>query len=178
MIQATAEDVDTADRITSRLERQEIVATLFGLRCAKNLSQGDVASHMKCSQSRISKMERSFDEDLRFGDVAAYLDALGMDLRVSITKKSHTALDEVKFHAYSIKRIMDELVAMAADNEQKASTLTFIKNAAWNLGNLLRQSASLLALPQHPHQGPRISVETDDDCQPDNESCNQCGCTP
>lgn len=53
-------------------------------RVRAGLTQGQVAEKMKCTQSRISKLEASLDADLSLGEVREYAAAVGLSLSVAI----------------------------------------------------------------------------------------------
>jgi transcriptional regulator with XRE-family HTH domain len=65
-----------------------IVRQLTVLRCTKGLSQVEIAQKIGCSQDRISKFEASSDKDIRFGDLADYVIALGRGLRIIVTPEA------------------------------------------------------------------------------------------
>jgi transcriptional regulator with XRE-family HTH domain len=175
MVHDVSDDSTFADDMDRRLMQREIVKHLVALRSMKELSQGDIAKHLNCTQSRISKLESGTDDELSIGDLARYLDALGLSMRLVVTKKHCTAADEVKHHAFSIKRIMDELANLAVDDAPAArSVLNFMGEAAWNITRLLRESAGILNLPES--RCPRIAVDVEEGPGvADDEFCEHCG---
>lgn len=161
MIRDTADDKGFADELDALLAQRAIVKQLFALRSARGVSQAELASKMECSQSRISKLESGSDADLRLGDFAAYLDALDLDVRLVVQRKNHTLADQVKYHAFNIKRIVDRMATLAGDDAPiAAGVFNFIRNAAANLEHFLRDSANKLKLPMQAT--PRISIEVEE----------------
>lgn len=53
-----------------------IVMTLVSIREAKGYSQKEVATRMKVSQSKLSKLESGNDDKLRLGELRGYLNAV------------------------------------------------------------------------------------------------------
>jgi transcriptional regulator with XRE-family HTH domain len=49
-------------------------------RVAAGLTQSQLAARLKCSQSRISKLEDSRDVDLTLGDIQDYAGVVGLKL--------------------------------------------------------------------------------------------------
>ena len=88
------------------------------MRAAKGLSQKDIADKMDCSQSRISKLESSNDDDIKIGDLHAYLNAIGLDIHGIIAPLNWTAVSQIKFYAMQIKSCLKKLCDLARDDEQ------------------------------------------------------------
>ena len=65
--------------IKTRLIDQLILA-----RVAAGLTQAQMAAKLRCSQSRISKIEDSQDADLSLGDIQAYARIVGLKLRLDL----------------------------------------------------------------------------------------------
>jgi len=65
--------------IKTRLIDQLILA-----RVAAGLTQSQMAAKLRCSQSRISKIEDSEDADLSLGDIQAYARIVGLKLRLDL----------------------------------------------------------------------------------------------
>lgn len=161
MVRETSSE-EYADAFEAKLRRTQFVTWLSVQRNVKGFSQADVAKAIKCSQSKISKIEASEDAELSLGDVTSYLDALGYKLKMVVVPKEATLVDEVKYHAFSIKRIMDQLVNLAQGDATLArGVLQFIGEAALNIMRLLQRSVSQINVPQ-PSTAP-ITVESTED---------------
>ena len=65
--------------IKTRLIDQLILA-----RVAAGLTQAQMAAKLRCSQSRISKIEDSQDADLSLGDIHAYARIVGLKLQLDL----------------------------------------------------------------------------------------------
>ena len=65
--------------IKTRLIDQLIIA-----RVAAGLTQSQMAAKLRCSQSRISKIEDSQDADLSLGDIQAYARIVGLKLQLDL----------------------------------------------------------------------------------------------
>jgi DNA-binding Xre family transcriptional regulator len=87
MVRGTT-DKAFADQFDQHLSGRMIVRQLTVLRCTKGLSQVEIAQKIGCSQDRISKFEASSDKDIRFGDLADYVIALGRGLRIIVTPEA------------------------------------------------------------------------------------------
>jgi len=62
-----------------RLKHTEVVDQLVLARLRAGLSQTDLAARMKCTQSRISKIEDSLDVQLSLKDIYEYAAAVGVE---------------------------------------------------------------------------------------------------
>lgn len=64
----------------------KLIETLIAQRKRCGISQEQVAERMRCTQSRLSKLEHNFDWRLR--DLLAYADALGCKIDIKILPRS------------------------------------------------------------------------------------------
>jgi transcriptional regulator with XRE-family HTH domain len=152
-------DAPFADAFEARLHRRRIVKDLMVLRAGRGLSQGDIASKMGCSQSRISKLESSTDFDLTLGDLARYAGAVGFRVGVVLEPRDTTVVERVKNLAFQIKHELDRLAGLAAGDQKIARGVAgFFNEAFFNLVRILQGSAE--KLPCDPEDGePLISFE-------------------
>ncbi len=159
MVHAVAGNAAFADALDKQIAERQIIKLLISLRALADKSQGDVAKTMACSQSRISKLESAKDGDLRLEDFHAYLTALGYDMKIVIAKREQTAFDEVKYHALSIKRLLDHFAQLAGDDETMAhGVLKAIGETWYNVAKMLEDSARKLKVRPKP-AGAAIAVE-------------------
>jgi ribosome-binding protein aMBF1 (putative translation factor) len=68
-------------RMNQRLKHTEVVDQLVLARLRAGLSQTDLAARMKCTQSRISKIEDSLDAQLSLKDIYEYAGAVGVECK-------------------------------------------------------------------------------------------------
>ena len=88
----------------------------MALRATRGMSQTEVAGRMKCSQSRISKLENGVDDDLRIGDMRDYLHALDHDMSIFVCPMQWKSFQQIKFHAFEIRRCLGQLVDLIGDD--------------------------------------------------------------
>ncbi len=165
MVQQTA-GPEFAEPFHRHLEERQLVTRFVALRGAKGLAQSDVAQRMNCSQSRVSKLERAKDEELRLGDIVAYAKALDLRLGVILSDKQPTMVDQVKHHTFAIKRLLDRLVDLVKDDTTMAKgAAQFCGETFLNLARMVQAAASKLP-PQPEVNEPfiRIEMETNDSC--------------
>jgi transcriptional regulator with XRE-family HTH domain len=160
LVRDVSEDKGFARDVETRIEKRQIIKQLMARRAAAGLSQADIAAAMKCTQSRVSKLENSIDSDLSMSDLAEYADALGLHLRVGVVAKDRSVVDEVKHHAFCIKRLMENLAELAQgdDIEIMRGVANFHGEAFFNLVRILQRSAA--KLPVHPETGaPFVEID-------------------
>jgi transcriptional regulator with XRE-family HTH domain len=149
LVRDLSEDQAATAALEQRLAQRQIVKQLMALRAVAGMSQKDIANKLNCTQSRISKLESGTDADLRFADFFGYAAALGLEAHIVVSKKGRTTVDEVKYHAFAIKRQLDHLAHLAMGDETIAAGVTrFFGEAAFNLINMLNDAAT--KLPQQP----------------------------
>ncbi len=144
MTRDVVDDPAFADDLGKHIAERQLVRRLFALRCARGLSQQDVAVKMGCSQGRVSKLEASRDEDLSLRDIRSYAKALGLTTILGLEGGS-TAVARVKFHHACIKRDLDALTKLAmTDAEIAEGVARFFDEAAFNFLRLLENATKTL----------------------------------
>jgi transcriptional regulator with XRE-family HTH domain len=134
-----------ASEVEDHLAKRILVHKLAALRAARGLSQQDVASRMGCSQGQVSKMEASEDLDLNFGAAVKFAQAIGVRLELTLMTAEATPVDQVKHHAFRIKRLADYLAALAVTDRTIADGVArFFDETAFNLLHILQESAKQL----------------------------------
>lgn len=171
MVRDLSEDGAFAEGVERRIAERHIINYLMALRSALAVSQKDIAAKMACTQSRISKLENGTDDDLRLGDFQQYAQALGMDLMIVLAKKGRTIVDDIKFHALSMKRLLDRLTKLAEKDKSIAQGVEcFIAGEAYyNINKMLLEAAERARKsarnipPQNAKSHPCIQIEVQDD---------------
>lgn len=106
------------DEIAARIASRQIIKRLMALRATRGMSQKEVADRMKCSQSRISKLENGVDGDIKIGDMRDYLHALDHDMSLFVCPKQWKSFQQIKFHAFGIRRCLGQLVDLIRDDPE------------------------------------------------------------
>lgn len=162
MLSDLSGDESLGESVAESLRDSFIVNTLFGLRAARNITQHDIAKHLKCSQSKISKIENGTDDELKLGELEAYAEALSRDVDIVLKPKDMSLTDEVKFHAFRMKRCLDQLAKLPGNDHKIADGIAgFLGEAFFNLVNMLNDSASLLP-NRSDDDGPFIRITIED----------------
>ena len=145
LVRNLSEDRSFADEFERHVLQRRIVKDLFALRTTRRLSQKDIAEKLRCTQSRISKLESGYDRDLRLGDLSEYLDALELNMHIVVAPKNDTAVNLVKHHAFCIKEIMEHLTNLAQSDEKIAKGVAdFHGETFFNLVKMLSDSTKRL----------------------------------
>jgi transcriptional regulator with XRE-family HTH domain len=149
----------------TRLSNRQLVKSLAVIRARAGLSQKELAAKMGCSQSKISKLESGIDADLKFGDVAAYLQATDHEAKIFLVPGGGTLVDEVRMHAFRIKHLLDRMVELAGtDNAITKGVATFIEEAARNLARFTKMVGDALPkLPAEPNRPVQVETPGPDD---------------
>ncbi len=73
-----------ADAVRQLSTKTRLIDQLILVRVAAGLTQAQMAAKLRCSQSRISKIEDSQDADLSLGDIHAYARIVGLKLQLDL----------------------------------------------------------------------------------------------
>lgn len=145
MVRATSDDKSFADEFEQRMARRRIINLLISLRGARGLTQKDIAARLNCTQSRVSKIENSIDEEIGFGDLREYASALGLTTQIVFMSRKAKTVDRVKFHAMQIKSLVERLAGLAQKDPAIAKGVSdFFGEAAFNLLRILQEAAEKL----------------------------------
>jgi transcriptional regulator with XRE-family HTH domain len=158
------DDPALAEEVEAELSARQVVRALFAMRSARGVSQADIASQLKCSQSRVSKIENGVDAELSLGELEAYSRALGCDLVLTFQKRHSTAVDRVRQHAFAIKRELDELAKLAGDDSAlRQGVASFFGEAFFNIVRMISESATSIPTAKDDSPHACISVEPNED---------------
>src|SRR3989304_3200241 len=138
MVRACSDDQEFVDGFERHSADRRLAGSLFAVRAAKGLSQKDIAERLWGTQSRISKLENSDDSSFRLGDLAAYVKALGLHFRLVLSKRDETIVEQVKYHAICIKKLLDQLARLAQDDKRIAGGVSaFFGESFFNMIRML-----------------------------------------
>jgi predicted XRE-type DNA-binding protein len=73
-----------ADAVRQLSAKTKLIDQLILARVAAGLTQSQMAAKLRCSQSRISKIEDSQDADLSLGDIQAFARVVGLKLQLEL----------------------------------------------------------------------------------------------
>lgn len=149
MIEETATDQDFKEKILKELDNIRLSKFLIVLRCKNNLTQKQIAEKIGCTQSRVSKIESSYDADLSVADLIDYAKALNLKLEVGYRKPSAKIVDLIKYHANKISEYLNQLVEIAENKEDEVieeGVVKFLKEAYLNLNLMVLEPFSKIQL--------------------------------
>jgi transcriptional regulator with XRE-family HTH domain len=175
-------DKDFIRDFNKHINDRQIIKFLMAMRAASGKSQSDIAQTANCSQSRISKLEKSIDDDLRLGDLHCYANALKFNLELFFIPQTATIADKVKYHACFIRQLLKELTSLAITDEKIALGIAgFFGEALFNFIKILQESAKELPLSENNKPyiqilGPNIfqKIEGEELDTNAEESCDAC----
>ncbi len=84
---------DFADSFDEHLAQRRIIKRLTARRAARGLTQQDVAKKLNCTQSRVSKLESSRDDELSIAEIQCYAAVVGLDLTIGFKEQQPAAIE-------------------------------------------------------------------------------------
>ena len=87
-------DEDFADAFAERSEETKLGRALFVLRNSSGMTQRELGERIGWTQSLVSYFERKATKHYRLGELKAYLDALGLDLHVTLSVSAKETLPQ------------------------------------------------------------------------------------
>ncbi len=149
-----------AETVKQRIAQRRIVSTLQAMRVARNIPQSRIAEALQCTQSRVSKIENCDDAELTLKELEAYARVFDCDLNLLFSSRKMTAVDRVQYHAFAIKRELEQMADCAQGDHQIARGVAdFYREAFINFIKMIQEAAS--QLPNQPENGkPYIHIST------------------
>lgn len=145
MLADLAPDQDIQKEYAEHSAARAVISHLMALRAIKGMTQQDIADHMRCTQGRVSKLENSFDADLRLGDVDDYAAALGCAVGITITPKRQNCMDRIKYHAFQIADELEHMTTLAETDDAMVEGVAHAHlETLVNMVRLVAESASTL----------------------------------
>lgn len=145
MIKDLSSDSAFKDTASKEINDKKVGKFLFYLRCKHNLTQKQIAEKMDCTQSRISKIESSYDKDLSVNDLLDYAKVLNLQLEIGYRNRSAKIADLIKYHAFKIKEYLSQLASLAKDDEAlQVGVARFHLEAFANISVMISNSYSKL----------------------------------
>ncbi|MDD5044060.1 MAG: helix-turn-helix domain-containing protein [Candidatus Omnitrophica bacterium] len=130
MVRSISKEDSYKELADKQIKGKSLAKFLFYLRCRHGLSQKELANKVGCSQSRVSKIEHSFDKDLTIQDLLDYGKVLNLQLEIGYRHPSVKIIDLIKYHAFKIRSYLNQLNGLAKDDE---ALLQGIKNTYFEI---------------------------------------------
>jgi transcriptional regulator with XRE-family HTH domain len=138
MIKGLSEDDKFKENALNEIENKTIAKFLFTLRCKHNLTQKQLADKIGCTQSRISKIEGAYNNEITIKDLSDYGEALNLQLEIGYRNKDMKIVDLIKYHAFKIKGYLEKLVDITGEDETLAKgVLGFHFETLWNVAGFI-----------------------------------------
>lgn len=108
-----ANDPQVEKEVEKEIRRNTVVSHLLALRVKKGMTQEDIAAAMRCTPSKISRLEASSDVNLKWTDIVGYTRALKLNIQLSIDDPEMPAAQNIKRCVFRIRRDLDKLTELA-----------------------------------------------------------------
>ena len=151
LVEATASP-EFARAFEEHVAARQIVQKLQLMRVHHGLSQADMAERLGCTQSRISKLESGTDAALSISDILGYASATGYSIQLVFLKEETKMVDEVKYHFFETKELMERLSKLANVDEDVAKGIaSFFGEACLNFVTMLLEKVKALPKEAREH---------------------------
>lgn len=168
LLEATG-DKKAAKAASEQVRNRRLSRTLFAMRMDKNLTQGDLAKKLKVSQSKISKIEHSNDDEISIKDLSNYCGGLGFSFELSFFEKGISKTEKIKFHYFRLRQLLEELRQLAqGDKDIEKGVENFTREAFVNISTGLLEclkkiskSPKTIENEQMQVSGPYLSKDID-----------------
>lgn len=148
-------NAEVREDVHNELQARRIVRRLVSLRTCAGLSQTQVAEKIGCSQGKVSKLERSQDDNISLGELRKYAEAVNCKLHIGIAHKELKPVDQVKVLAFAIHRRMKDMAQLAhVDQDIGRAVATFFGEVFYNMSRLITDAAG--GLPRQDDGTPMI----------------------
>lgn len=147
---ALAGDESIKERIQEGVGKSRLVDGLVRMRLQKGVSQKKLAERMKCTPSKISRLESGTDDNLKFGEARDYVSSLNIGMSVLFENQDVPAAELIKQHVFAIHEKLEVLVKIAeevdGDEEIVSKIQIFYGEVLFNFLKRFQDSHSKLGL--------------------------------
>jgi transcriptional regulator with XRE-family HTH domain len=102
------------------LHARRLSRMLTVLRVQKEWTQTQAAKKLGWTQGRVSKLEKKEDRKVAVGDLLDYAEELDMQIAITFLPKKTKIVDQVKYHAGEMYKLLQRLVKLSKDDEVMA----------------------------------------------------------
>ena len=137
-------DPSAKERVEKLIANRKLIKQLTLQRLLREKTQTEVAKHMGCRTSKISRMEAGSDLDLKLGDILGYLSALDMGCSMILTDPTSPASDRIRQIVFRIDELLQELIDLAVPHDDKIDNeiYRFYHKTLFNLQRLTDNKTS------------------------------------
>lgn len=111
LVKGLSKDNGFRDEVLKEFNDTSLSKCLMALRCKSKLTQEKMAAKVGCTQSKISKIEHSLNENITVEDMTLYAKACKLQLEIGFRDSSTKLADLIKYHAMKTKEYLDILTA-------------------------------------------------------------------
>ena len=157
LVKDVSKSKKVSEGVAEEIGNRSLSKFLFFLRCEYKLTQAMLAKKMNCTQSRISKIESSYNSDLSVKDLLDYGEALDMQLDLGYRQKNAKITDMIKYHVIRTKEYLLMLTDMVkGDKSMNDGVLNFMKECLYNFMDGVAKSLQKLEVKKNiaKPQGP------------------------
>ena len=143
-------DETIKERLEEQFARRSLAKMLFQIRCARGVTQQELAKEMGVTQGKISKLEHSDLETIKISDIAAYTEGLGIHYSIVFhTSSLAEPADRVKMFAHLLKQEFDAIAELAGDDSALVdATADFIGDQLVTIARAMSDTISKLPDPK------------------------------
>jgi len=109
------DDPSIVEGMRKHHEATLLVWVLTSMRNANGLNQKQLAEKMGISTSKISRFEDTADDNLKFGDIRAYVKALGMNMSILFDSTTLPAAQRIKQHIFAVHALLEKLCEISKE---------------------------------------------------------------
>ena len=147
MVHDISPEASFSTALSKEIDEKRIAKFLFYLRCKNNLTQKRMAEKIGCTQSKISKIESAYNKELSVQDLLDYGKAMNIELELGYRHPSVKIVDMIKYHAFKIKNLFDQLTALAKDDKElNVAIAKFHVEAFCNIEKMIKGSLAKLTI--------------------------------
>ncbi|MBL7072872.1 MAG: XRE family transcriptional regulator [Candidatus Omnitrophica bacterium] len=126
-MKSVSQDPKVQVQVKEELKKRQLANFLVFLRCDHKLTQKELARRMKCTQSKISKLEMSYDDQISVKDLLEYGKALHLQLELGYRNKDVKITELINYHVCRIRNYLSKLIFLSkGDNAMMGGVLKVI----------------------------------------------------
>jgi len=131
--------------VKEELKKRQLANFLVFLRCDHKLTQKELANRMKCTQSKISKLEMAYDDQISIKDLLEYGRALNLQLELGYRNKNVKITELINYHVYRIREYLSRLIFMGkGDNVMMKGVLKVVESTLGKFIDIVSENLKII----------------------------------
>ena len=145
LMKSVSQNTRVREETQKELKKRQLANFLVFLRCDNCLTQKEMAKKMGCTQSKISKLEMSYDDQISVKDLLEYGKVLNLQLELGYRNKNVKITELINYHICRIREYLTKLVFISkGDNAMSTGAIKVCESTLNKFIEIVGENISII----------------------------------